>query len=417
MLNNIKLEKTVVISAFVAAASLALAGCSSGGGEKQSAAPSDASTGGDKVTVRVSDWFTDDHDFEVYQSVLDTCAAENDVILERETIPGSDYMQKVLQMSSSKTLPDLLMIDAPDMPQLATTGALLPLEEFGLSAEGKVQGIIDGGTFDGVLYGLQPNTNSLALIYNQDMLDAAGVEVPKTWSDLKEAAKELSGDGVYGFGFAAPASYTGTFQFLPFMWSNGGSEEDLTGAKTAEALQLWVDLVKDGSASESVVNWDQSDVNEQFMAGNLAMQINGPWQIPVLEATDINWGLATIPVPTAGDPVIGPLGGEVWTLPVSGDEKKQEAAAKMLACLDSSENQLRVGDERGTVPTSLDLWDDYLESNPLMAPVVEMVETAQARTGKLGLEWPIAAEQIYTGIQSALVGGLTPEEALEQATR
>ena len=67
------------------------------------------------------------------------------------------------------------------------------------------------------------------------------------------------------------------------MWTNGGDETDLTSPEVAEALQLWKDLVDDGSASKSVVNWKQADVNDQFIAGKAAMMLNGPWQIPALD--------------------------------------------------------------------------------------------------------------------------------------
>jgi multiple sugar transport system substrate-binding protein len=45
----------------------------------------------------------------------------------------------------------------------------------------------------------------------------------------------------------------------------------------------------------------------------------------------------------------------------------------------------------------------------------QVVETARARTGELGADWPKAATKIYTGIQSALTGGAAPMAALQQA--
>ena len=80
------------------------------------------------------------------------------------------------------------------------------------------------------------------------------------------------------------------------MWSNGGDEKNIATPETADALQLLVDLVKDGSASKSVVNWTQADVNDQFMAGNAAMMVNGPWQFPVLnEEPSLNYEVVPIP--------------------------------------------------------------------------------------------------------------------------
>lgn len=123
------------------------------------------------------------------------------------------------------------------------------------------------------------------------MLSEAGVAVPRTWDELKAAAAKLTRTGRYGMAVDANATFEGTWQFLPFLWSNGGDEKQLDTPQAAQALQLWVDLVKSGSMSKSVLNWNQSDVSDQFVARRTAMMINGPWQISALdEARDLHWG-------------------------------------------------------------------------------------------------------------------------------
>ena len=71
-----------------------------------------------------------------------------------------------------------------------------------------------------------------------------------------------------------------------------GDETDLKSPQVAEALQLWKDLVDEGSVSKSAVNWKQSDVNDQFIAGKAAMMLNGPWQIPSLQKAKVDFGVA-----------------------------------------------------------------------------------------------------------------------------
>ncbi len=389
------------------ALSLTACGGTSGGG---------GSEGGGAVTsLRVVDYYNNEPDVTFYQEALDECGAEIGVKIERETIPGADLISKVLQMSSSKTLPDVLMLDNPDMAQIAATGALTPLEDLGLSAEGLVQGVVDASTYDGKLYGLQPVTNSIALYYNVDILEKAGVEVPATWDELKTAAAELTEGSQYGLAFSAPANYEGTWQFLPFMWSNGVDEDNLNTPEMAQAIQLWVDLVHAGSVSESVVNWTQGDVNDQFMNGKAAMMINGPWQHPLLnEVEGLNWAVAPTPTPEAGGEAISPLGGETWTVPVNKDAAKAEAAGKLVACLNTDEMQLELAQKRDTVPTRLSVMDTFVEKNPAMESYATVVKSARARTGLLGSEWPAAATKIYEAMQLALVGGQTPQQALDQ---
>lgn len=371
--------------------------------------------GSESTSLRVVDYYNNEPDNTFYQEALDQCGAEIGVTIERESIPGSDLIAKVLQMSSSKTLPDVLMLDNPDMAQIAATGALTPLEDLGLNADGLVQGVIDASTYDGKVYGLQPVTNSLALYYNADILEEAGVEVPTTWDELKTAAAELTEGSQYGLAFSAPANYEGTWQFLPFMWTNGVDEDNLNTPEMAEAIQLWVDLVNAGSVSESAVNWTQADVNDQFMNGNAAMMVNGPWQHPLLNDTEgLNWKAAPIPTPEAGGEAVSPLGGETWTVPVNADSAKTEAAAKLVECLNTDEMQMDLALKRDTVPTRLSLMDKFVEENPDMEAYTIVVQNARARTGLLGAEWPEAATQIYEAIQLSIVGGQTPQQALDQ---
>jgi multiple sugar transport system substrate-binding protein len=392
----------------MAATALGLSACGGGGGG--------GGGGGDVTSLRVVDYYDDEPDRSVYERKLNECGQQAGVTIEREAVPGPQLIQRVLQQASSRTLPDVLMLDNPDLQQIAATGALAPITDFGLSADGYQEGVVSANTFEGQVYGLQPVTNSIGLFYNVDILNQAGISPPKTWDELKTAAAALTQGNRYGIAFSAVADYEGAWQFLPFMWTNGGDETDIASPQTAEALQLWVDLVNSGSASRSVVNWGQADVRDQFSAGNAAMMINGPWQFPALdEVQGLNYEVVPIPVPQAGGTVVAPLGGETWTIPQTGDPARQAKAAEIVACLNTDDNQIALATERTTVPTKTALRDRFVSEVPRMAAFTEIVQTARARTGKLGAEWPAAATRIYTAIQTAITGGAPPLQALQQA--
>jgi multiple sugar transport system substrate-binding protein len=348
--------------------------------------------------------------------MLNTCGQQNGVTIEREAVPGSSLIAKVLQQASSKTLPDVLMLDNPDLQQIAATGALSPIDDYGLSANGYAPGVVSASTYQGKVYGLQPVTNTIGLFYNKDILAQAGVQPPTTWDELKAAAKKLTSGNRYGIAFTATADYEGTWQFLPFMWTAGGDEKDIATPQTAQALQLWVDLVSSGSASKSVVTWGQADVNEQFVAGNAAMMINGPWQFPVLAKNPaLHYAVVPIPGPQAGATPVAPLGGETWTIPRTGNKDRQAKAAKIVECLNTDANQLALATNRSTVPTKSALVPQLVAQKPDMAAFSTAVQTARARTGELGADWPKAATRIYTAVQNALTGGAAPLAALQQA--
>jgi multiple sugar transport system substrate-binding protein len=389
---------------------LALTACGGGGS-------SGGSSSGGTTTLRVLDYYNNDPGKTVWQKALDACAQQAGAKMSRESVPGATLIQKVLQQASSRTLPDVLMLDNPDLEQIAQTGALAPLDTFGLNANGYAKGVVDASTYQGKLYGLQPVTNTIGLFYNKDMLAKAGVTPPQTWDQLRTAAKKLTSGSTYGLAFSAPANYEGTWQFLPFMWSNGGDEKDIATPQTAQAVQLWVDLMNtDKSVSKSALNWTQADVNDQFKARKAAMMVNGPWQFPVLDADkSLHYGVVKIPVPTSGKPVVAPLGGETWTVPQTGDKDKQAKAAKMVACLNTDQSQLSLSQQNQTIPTKTALLAKFASSNPNMKGFVEQIPTARARTGELGPDWPKAATKIYTGYQAALTGQAPPLQALKQA--
>ena len=384
---------------------LALAGCSGGG-----------TSGGDPKTLTILDYYNNEPDKGLVQDVLDQCAADLGLTIERESVPGKDLIQKVLQRASSKTLPDVLMLDNPDVQEIAASGALAPLSDFDVDTSGYIDGIIEAATYEGDVYGLAPAVNTLGLFYNVDILEAAGIAPPTTWAELKDAAAKLTVGDQYGLAFSAIATYEGSWQFLPFMWTNGGDETDLQTPENAEALQLWVDLVDSGSASKSVINWSQGDVKDQFAAGKAAMMVNGPWQIPALNETDVNWGNVQIPVNETGQTPVAPLGGEVWTVPQTGDAEKQANAAKFVECMGSDEIALQTAETRFMVPTRTDAIPEFTEKVPDMAAFADQVVNARSRTGKLGEEWPTQATVIYNAIQLALTGKATPDVAFEQAS-
>ncbi|WP_235215273.1 ABC transporter substrate-binding protein [Phaeacidiphilus oryzae] len=283
-------RRTAALAAAAAlAAPLALTACGTGAGGH--------STG--KVTsLSVEDYYNNEPDNTFYQQAVTACGKQQGVTVKRTAVPGANLIAKVLQQASSHTLPDVLMLDNPDLQQIADTGALTPLSGYGITGAGYAKGVLDASTYHGKLYGLQPVTNTIALYYNKDMLAAAGLKPPTTWAELKTDAAKLTKGDRYGLAFSGINTYEGTWQFLPFMWSNGGDEKDIATPQTAQALQLWVDLVKSGSSSKSVVTWAQADVNDQFKAGKAAMMINGPWQNPILDATrGLHYGIARCPRP------------------------------------------------------------------------------------------------------------------------
>jgi multiple sugar transport system substrate-binding protein len=389
--------------------------CSSSG---SSGASAGSSPGGSSaaITLTAMDYFTSEPAHSAVGDILNSCAASAGVKIVHESVANPQLMPKVLQELSSHTLPDLLMLDNPNLQQIAQTGALTPLDTAGVNLDGYYPSILAAGSYQGKVYGLAPGVNSIALIYNKSMLAAAGISSPPaTWAELTADASKLTTSQHEGFALSADNDGEGAWQYLPFFWSNGADFTSLDSAAAVQSLQLLTGMVSDGSMSKSVVNWAQSDVNDQFIAGKVAMMVNGPWQFPLLNAaTSLHYGVAPIPVPAAGDTLKVPLGGEVWTVPVTSTATEQ-AAGKVLACMNSSANQLSYAKQVGYVPSLESAATQLAASDPSMGPFVTEVATALSRTAEVGTKYPAIATAIETAEQSALTGASSAQKALATA--
>ncbi|MGV9845482.1 ABC transporter substrate-binding protein [Streptomyces fungicidicus] len=343
------------------------------------------------------------------------CGKRLGVTIEQQSVPAAQVMTKALRMASSKSLPDIVQFDASEMPTFADAGGLVDLRTLGLTTEDVPEGIVGFGSYKGTYYGAARSVNTLALFYNKDVLDEAGVQVPTTWDELRETAKKLTQGKRYGLALSAGGAEDGVFQFTPFMWSNGGDETDLDSPQVVGALDYWKALLQDGSLSKSTVNWTQADVNDQFMAGNAAMMINGPWQVETLNTKkSLHWEIAQIPVPETGAESVGPLGGAVLTVPNTGDAERERTAGRIVGCLAGEKEQLTYALNSWMVPANEKAAAKWRAEVPELDALADQVAAARSRTAKLGAGWSGASLALQSAFQSALTGQ-SSEAALKRA--
>lgn len=373
------------------------------------------SSGAAAASITELDYYADEQGSAAWQKILDTCSAQTGVKVQRQKVPTDQMLPKILQGASSKSLPNLLFTDNPTLQQIAATGALTPLTDYGISTDGYYPGIVKAGTYQDKVYGLAPGVNGLALVYNKDQLAAAGVEPPKTWDDLKAAAAKLTKAGKYGLAFSAIPSEEGAWQYLPFFWSNGADLSRVDSPEAVQALQYLTDLVNSGSASKSVVSWNQNDVADQFVAGNAAMMINGSWNLARLdEQKSLHYGVVPIPVPHAGGKPVVALGGEVGAIPATGGAG-QQAAGKVLSCVLSEPVMVQWSKAHAYVPSKTAVAEKFAASQPEMQAFVNEVDTARSRTAELGEKYPKVSQALADALQVALTGKQPPEQALKTA--
>ncbi|MDQ0573832.1 sugar ABC transporter substrate-binding protein [Agromyces albus] len=341
---------------------------------------------------------------------FERCEEETGISVELQDFPPGELTGKVLQAATSNDLPDLLYLEGTDLTRVAETGVLTDLADYDITAEGYDAKLQQMGTYDGTLYGVAPGVNTVGMFYNKGMFAEAGVEVPTTFAELRDVAAKLTTPDRMGLALSA-GSGAGPYVFLPFLLSAGGDPSDLTTPEAAEALQLWKDLVSDGSTSSSAVTWDW-DAQDYFREGKAAMVMSGSWLFNEAEGLGIDLGVFPIPSPDGSGPSRSPIGAELWTIPVT-DDAHQAAAAEVLSCITNDENALIMAEQSRRTPGDTSVGEDYAAEFPEEAPLVALIPDSYLRDPELNGK---QTEQLTYAIQDAIANGTEPEEALEKAS-
>lgn len=334
--------------------------------------------------------------------------AHSDVVVTAKYVPFADFKKQLSIGATADELPDLVIIDSPDHASYATMGIFADLTgRFDTSTY--YDGPVASCTIDGKLYGVPADVNCLGLFYNKDMLEEAGLEVPTTWDELKAAAVALTKDNVTGLAFCSLPNEEGTFNFAPWLWSTGATSYDINNENGIRALTFVKDLVDSGAMSKECINWTQGDVMNQFISGNVAMMINGPWQIPTMraEAPDLNWDVALIPKDSQFASVIG---GENFAVIAGGNE---EGALAFLEYLTAKEQIEYLMVAMGNIAPDKTIADQQFTDDPVMQKFAEQMEYAQARGPHA--DWPSISNAISLAFNEVMTGVKTPEDAAATA--
>lgn len=372
-----------------------------------------------QVTVEVVSYFNAPGQLHVLNEVQKEFEAANpDIKLRFTYVPFGELVSRTLQMAAVRKPPGISAIDNPDVLRVAKAGILKDISADVANLKlwedtypGPKGAVTDGSK----VYGVPIGSNSLALYYNKKMLADAGVtSPPKTWAELTETATKTTKRPVYGIAFSAVNTEEATWQWEPFLWSNGGSLTELGSENAKAALQLWVDWVKTAVASKDVVNWNQGDVANQFNGGGAATMVMGPWMLSEVKKSGIDFGIVTIPVPKEGEKPVVPLGGEVWCV-LKGDSKVEQAAMKFIEFTQEPARLRKICDAFNYISSVRTIAQQQGEADPQLQPFVEQMDTARARSQDGGAKYPEISLTTRAAIQRALTGQASAGEALKDA--
>lgn len=422
-----------------AVTTLGLAACSPGG--SSSSDPTTSEDGGEQVTVTFRLW--DDAAAEAYRTSFDAFEQENPGIrVEIETVPWANYWERLPQDIGAGTMADIFWANTSNFGIYADNGNLLDLGEIiGDDHDEWNDDVADLYTRDGVLYGAPQLSDALALFYNKDIVDAAGID-PTTlrWDPdpaddtLLPALQQVTVDGaglnptddgfnaddtqVYGFNSQVDLQAI----YANFLAQAGGQYQDgdqyaFSSPEGVEAFTYLVDLINTYNvappAAETNENGDYS--RDLFIQGRLAFFQSGQYSLPHLQAIeDFEWGLAPI--------VEGPEGriGVAHGIAALGNAATEhpEETAEVLKWISTAEGQLPLGESGATIPAVLGAQSsffEYWQGQGVDTSVLEEAGEWDSTPAPTGPRANAGAGEITPILREVFAGRIPVAEGLQQA--
>ena len=239
--------------------------------------------------------------------------------IEYKKFSVDTYKQDLLNALAAGNGPDIFMIRNSWLPEFQDKVTPVP------------DGIIDNRVFhdtfvdvasqdcfgsDGKMYAVPLSVDSLALYYNKDLFNAAGINTPPaTWEELQQDASRLTTVDAFGTivtagvslgGWDSTPSHPGNINrssdvLLALIAQKGGlpaaaSHVDFNSNAVNSAADYYLQFSSGRSAAYS---WNPALHNslDAFAEGRLAMTINYSWQYPVFKRKNAKLNMATAPLP------------------------------------------------------------------------------------------------------------------------
>ena len=313
---------------------------------------------------------------------------------------------------AQKHSPNICIIDS--FADYQAEGLLLPAEEW-VSPETYAkfyQSFLEQSVVDGTVWAVPDLASCRAMYYNKDILDAAGVEVPTTFDELRAACEAIKAydSEIYPWGVDMTTD-EGQACFAYYIWNNGGDFTDASGnwtlndPKNVEAIEFIVGMVKAGLTNTGPAQETRYMNQDMFGAGKVAMMI-GPNSIPTYISDGgytVNWGVAGIPASTGNSIAHGVMDRYM----VFDNDYSDAQMEAIKAYMDFFYEDARYSDwvlMEGFLPATTAGGEAMAKADPANAAWIEIVGTAKFYPQSLA-EWADVKTGVIEVEQSALQGG------------
>ncbi len=368
----------------------------------------------------------------IVQIIDDFNASQSTWAIELEEFPQESYNESIVAAALSGSLPDIIDVDGPVMPNWAWAGYLQPLN----LSEGALDGFLPGtiGVWDGQIYSVGLWDAAVAIYARRSVLEANGIRIPTleepwTGEEFDAILETLQATGEFEYAFDLGMAWTGEwypYAFSPLLQSFGGdiidrstylaSEDVLNGEAALAFGEWWQSLFDRGLAPGT--SQDGADRDTGFIDGRYALQWNGNWAaIGALDAFGDD--MLFLPAPDFGHG--GIIGAASWQFGVSANSENPEGANAFIEFALQDKYLAAFSDGIGLIPSTPSaaaLTKNYAPGGPLEVFFALSNEQALVRPVTPGyvvmaLEFEKALADIANGadVQDALDAAVDAIEA------
>ena len=348
-----------------------------------------------------------------------------------------ESIAKALTAVKSGEPPVTSILLSTDMFTLIDEDAIVPFDDLVKTSEDKAwlasfyPGFMENSQTGGKTWGIPFQRSTVVLYYNKDAFKEAGLDPnkpPATWKEMVDDAQKLTKRDASGkvtqWGVQIPSSGFPYWLFQGLAIENGVNLMNAAGTETyydkpevIEALQYWVDLVKKYKVHpEGIVEWGTTP--KDFFERKVAMMWTTTGNLTnVKNNAKFDFGVAMLP---ANKQRGSPTGGGNFYIFKKSTPAQREAAFKFIKWVTTPQRAAQWGIDTGYVAVRADAWE-----TPAMKQYVAAFSPAAVARDQL----PYAKAELSThdnqrvtkalndGLQAALTGTKTPEQAMKDAQR
>jgi ABC-type glycerol-3-phosphate transport system substrate-binding protein len=344
--------------------------------------------------------------------------------------PFQGFHDRAIVLHQAGQLPDVLMAQVDWVAEFADLEILAPLDDFIAGEPAEFMGNIPE-TFHtkwrGHQYYLPVESGAVAMFYNKDIFEAAGIEgPPTTWDEFAETARAVTDPGSMVFAvtgtLASEPPTNMTYEIYPLILQAGGTIIDTETNQAAfnseagvKALEWYVERINgDNISMPGVLSNGEREKRANFSTGNVAMMFEGPWGIAIQRQLnpDLNYGIAPLPEgETSGTLVRGSLN------TMTTQAENPEAAWTFMKWLSGPKGNEIWAKGTGAFPARTDVSSqEWFKERELFQAFVTQMERPNAVSPFLVMPNAVQMNKIVTTeVQHVIQGTKSAQEALDAA--